>query len=154
MSGKKGGGLGGALLGAGGLADAVAIGDEADAAARGLKSEAKLRREQAKEQARQAGITVDINKKRGDVIFGEQVSAFAKSGVELSGSPLLVLANTKDTIDRENAEIQRRARIEGELLINSAFDLEAQARKAKDAGRIGQIGSVLSAGAQIALIGT
>jgi hypothetical protein len=105
---------------------------KAKAQKKALQAQAFLQEAQATEQLRQTEKQVDISKKKAKVIFGDQVSAFAKAGVQLSDSALLVLANTKSELEQEGVEIQRQGSENARLIRLGAAQLR---QEAKDIGR-------------------
>lgn len=106
-------GVAGAIAGVGLVGQFVAGQQEADA----LRAEARQRQIldnlQADEILERAKINVESVRRESDVLTGDQVSAFAKAGVDVSsGSPLLVLAQAQAEAQREIVNIEREARFD------------------------------------------
>jgi hypothetical protein len=88
----------------------------------------KFRLEQeAQEIERQTKREVDLFKKRGEIALGDQASSFAAAGVDISSSPLLVMANTKTDINREANEIKRQGEEQARLARIGARQVVANA---------------------------
>jgi len=115
-----------------------------------LKGTAALRDKQAKEVVRQTRRESNIFKRKGEVVMGDQVSKFAKAGVDLSGSALLVLSNTRRELETERRELERKGLAEADLLRQGASSLRTQAKRVKRAGTMEAFGTVLGTGGQIA----
>jgi len=86
----------------------------------------------------------EIFKREAALNFGEQVSGFAKAGVDLSGSPLLVLADSKRVAGTELSAIKR----EGEFRIRRAIlqgrESSVNARNLQNSSKGRQIGGLLT----------
>ena len=114
------------------------------------RAQAEILELESKEVLRATRREADIFGREGEVAFGNQVSSFAKAGVDLSGSPLLVLAQTKADLINEQEDIKRRGAVEAKLIRAGASNLRSQATRTQKAGRQGfqvaAISSIFGAG--------
>lgn len=109
-----------------------------------LKGEALLREKEAQEILRRTRIQGDMFKRKSKVVLGDKASKFAKAGVQLSGSALLVLAGSRQQLDREAAELERKGLREAQLMREGAARLR---RQVKTVGEIGALeGAALAVG--------
>lgn len=69
---------------------------------------------------------LDIFESESAAFLGDQISSFAKAGVDLSGSALMQIAGTKAAITREHAAITMGAERQA-----SIFDIQARQAKAQ-----------------------
>jgi hypothetical protein len=107
------------------------------------------------EQAYQTGIDLD---REGEEFIGTITTQFGKGGTSLSGSPLLVLADTRERIDRNIERVVEQGRIESAALMRMAKKAEKASKSAKLSGlgqTIAAVGTAatLLAGGPFALIG-
>lgn len=120
--------IGAIMMGAGGVASAVG----------GIKSNldaAKAERENAKFYAEQAGFAMEAGRRTEETFLretanfmGNQVSAFAKAGVDASGSVLSVIADTEEKARQEVAAI----RTERDLNVKTAMNRQRNSAKNAD----------------------
>ncbi len=104
-------------------------------------SKASMQRDNAKTLERRAAQTleqgflqaIDIGR-AGDDLMGEQRVAFGKSGSELSGSPLSVLAETADKVDEDIQRTLTQARIKQQALLREAKRMKKAAKRSKIGG--------------------
>ena len=105
--------------------------------------------EQAQREAegkRQAAAEAAIQKERqGRALRGKQRAMFAKSGVELRGSPLSVLVETAQDIEADRLTILREGAIAGATDEYRAGIMRAEGSAAKKRGQAAKRASVLSA---------
>ena len=105
--------------------------------------------EQAQREAegkRQAAAEAAIQKERqGRALRGSQRAKFAKSGVELRGSPLSVLVETAQDIEADRLTILREGAIAGATDEFRAGIIRAEGSAAKQRGKSAKRASVLSA---------
>jgi hypothetical protein len=99
--------------------------------------EAEGKRQSAAEAAIQA-------ERRGKAIKASQVAGFAKSGVELRGSPLSVLVETAQDIEADKLTLLREGAIAGATDEFRAGILQAEGSAAKARGSAAKRASVLS----------
>lgn len=135
-------------LGSAGLLGQVISGEREAQAAR---EEGRRRQQAAEMQAREtierAKFNVETVRREGEALTGEQVSSFARAGVDISsGSPLLVLAEAKANAEREIFNIQREAEFEAQVLRAGGMLQLAQGREVAAATRI-RTGATLLTGA-------
>ncbi len=104
--------------------------------------EARKAAEGQREAAAEAAIEQE---RRGKALKGRQRALFAKSGVELRGSPLAVLVETAQDLEADRLEILRQGAIGASSLEAQAGIIQAQGTAAKARGRATQRASVLSA---------
>lgn len=107
-------------------------------AKKAAKKRANLLREQAAREKEAAEFDALQQERAFEKLMGRQRLAFAASGVELAGSPLLLLEETL----RDKQETINNILRGGEA---RAGALSAQAREVKRAGRNALIGSILGA---------
>ena len=111
------------------------------------RAQAILNEAKADERLRQVKRESNIFKRQADVALGDITSSYAKAGVELSGSPLLVLANSARELESERAELVRKGNAEVRLLRLGAANARAAADKVSGNLVIEQIGAVLGGAA-------
>jgi hypothetical protein len=116
---------------------------EGNARSRALNAEAANRELQAQEELRRTEKQMDISQKQADVTFGDQVSLFAKSGVNLSDSAMLVLAGNKFEMEQERVEIERQGIENANAIRRGAAIIRQEARDTKKAIGMAQTGSIL-----------
>ncbi len=142
----------------GAAAGVAAVGTIVDAGSRAAegraRSSAKTREAAAmrieaqnvlNESRRQAGIF----RQESDVAFGDQVSSFAKAGVDFSGSPLMVLAGSKRDIEDNISDIITRGDREAASLRSGASNARREASSFSRAGTIGAGASLLTGTARL-----
>jgi hypothetical protein len=130
-------GIGLAIQGGGAIASGNA---QRDAAER----DSYNKRLQALEVERTEAVKTQLMRQTGDRLQGEQVSAYAKGGVELSGSPLLNLEATKAGVEGEIAEMQRDAAFRASQLRTGADSSVMFGNDRATAGYIGAAGGILT----------
>jgi len=157
MGGKKGG-LGAVLGGAAGFAiggpAGAALGaslvggaggqlDAADGAVDSARSAARLAGLQANEVLKRSEINVSAIKKEAIQFGGEQVSAFAKSGIDVGGAtPLMVREEAQSSFNREIFNTRREAQFRaGAIRAGARADIAA-AKAQRRAATIGAITNV------------
>lgn len=133
MSGGGGGFASGFMGIAGGVLQMAADSKEAKAKIRAYQTNADWLEEQA-EHARQATRReLTIHGREVNEVFGAQVSSFGKGGLDLTGSPLLVLANTRMREFEEARAISEQGYMqvrEASLKAQEQRDLAAYTRSA------------------------
>jgi len=110
---------------------------------RALSAQAALQEQQAQESIRQTKRSIDIFKRKGEVVLGDTASSFAKAGVDLSGSALLLLANSKRELGVEREEIERRGVAEANLLRAGAQGIRRQKEDISQANELSNIATVI-----------
>ncbi len=121
----------GMISGANAEADAA----EADAESKRLQADEVIRRNRDME--------TDI-RREGVKLHGQQVSAYAKSGVDMGGSPLLALEDTQYGIERELQQRRQEAAFSAKQLRSGASISNALASDKRTAGWIGAGATVLT----------
>jgi hypothetical protein len=106
---------------------------------------AELAERQAEGQRQAAAEAAIEQERKGKALKARQRALFAKSGVELRGSPLSVLVETAQDIEADRLTILREGAIRGSTLESQASNILAQGRAAGARGRAAQRASVLSA---------
>lgn len=99
------------------------------AEAKAQKANAAFYREQAKlalEAAKREQLIFDME---SDQFFGSQVNAFAKGGVDLSGSALLMLAGTKQQMANESVQIIETGKRTSNLTLLRADQADKEAKR-------------------------
>jgi hypothetical protein len=131
------------------------LGGEADkqkarAKRKQMQAEAALRELQAKEELRKTYKQIDISKKRASVALGDQVSMFAKAGVNVSDSALLVIGSNQFELEQERVEIQRQGEMNARFIREGAALLRQEAKASKAGEGMQTAGTVLGAVGKIA----
>jgi len=108
---------------------------------------------QVKQRKRQLRQEVNVFERKSEMAFGDTVSTFAKSGVDLSNSPLMVLADQKTQFQKELFDIKETGQEEIKLLkmgaqsIANARSAERSAQKMQwIGGMFGMAGSMMGGG--------
>lgn len=114
------------------------------AQAKALNAQAAVRELQADEELRKTKKQVEASKKKSQIVFGEQVSSYAKAGVNLSDSPLLVLASNKFEMEQEAVEIERQGVQNASFIRAGAQVLRQEAKATKNAADMAVGGTILS----------
>ena len=83
---------------------------------RAAKRRAALQRAQAEESRRRTRLDVDAFRKKARVSMGENISAFARAGIDISQSALLVITQNAVEFQTQAAEIQRSGQERARLL--------------------------------------
>lgn len=84
---------------------------------------------QRAEQARLVGERREAKFQReSDIFFGNQVSSFAKAGVDISGTPLLKLGIEKQLADQQRQFLRLDSEFQQRQLLQGVETAEAQAR--------------------------
>jgi hypothetical protein len=139
------------LMGAGTLLQAFGQIESARSEARAAKASSRSLDAQADEVLRRAEINVETLGLQGQELQGEQLSAIAKGGVDVSsGSALQVIEEGALNIRKEQARVRREAEFEARQLRIQAKSLRRAARKAGRAGAIGAIGTIATGAGSIA----
>jgi hypothetical protein len=81
-----------------------------------------------------------LMREQGHMVQSSQQAGFSKAGVELTGSPLAVMAATANIAEKNALKIERDAR-------NRAFQLKRQASQQKTAGYINTATTLLTVAA-------
>lgn len=94
---------------------------------------------------------LDIFQNEVDDLMGRQISGYGKAGVSMSGSPLLLMGQTKDRADAELAAIKEKGRQNVELTLMRAQQAEATAESMQKNAPWKAFGSLLgTAGSMLA----
>lgn len=121
----------------------------ANARSAAQRRQAELERKQAEEVIKRSRINIQRAKLQAEELSGSQVSAFAASGVELSGSALIFIEEQAARAREEIADIQIDARQKAENIILGAEARERAASGLKSAALLGAgatiVGGVSSA---------
>ncbi len=139
------------LIAAGTVATVSAIQQGRAAEAQGRTQEkiaqrnADIALKQAEEEKQAAAAQAIAQERRGRALIGEQRAKFAKSGVELRGSPLSVLVETAEELEADRLSILRTGSIAAGRNIAQAGIFRAQGSAAKASGTATKRASVLSA---------
>lgn len=113
--------------------------DKADAAWK----EAANKRVQAKQVLQAGQREQDLLQIRGQRALGDTAQAYAASGVEMSGTPLLQMEDIAQQVTSESIALEHSTKFRADQL-NAGADLEQeQSRDIRDAGLLGAIGTGL-----------
>jgi len=114
------------------------------------RANASFLREQAEFAEISGKRELNIFERQSDRVIGAQQSAFAKAGVDLSGSALAVLAESKQQAAEEKGAIRRESEFRVRLANLRAQEAEGAAGRL-EGGLFGDIlGGVIGAGADVA----
>ncbi len=128
---------------AGGLFGAVGAKQSADASASGMQSQADALKEQSRQVLRDSRRQADIFERESEVALGDQVSSFAKAGVDMSGSPLMVLAASERDVKNNVSDILVQGERRRASLLAAGRAAGKQAKSARRAGDFAAVGSIL-----------
>lgn len=92
---------------------------------------------------------LDIYNNEVDDLLGRQQNAFSKAGVSLSGSPLLLLGQTRERADKEIAAIKEKGRQNVELTLMRAYSSDATAGEIRSGAPWQAAGTLASGAGQI-----
>jgi hypothetical protein len=104
---------------------------------------AKIANQEAAEAEKAARFESQQHRRRAAQIIGQQKAAFGKQGTAFEGSPLLVLADTENQLNLENANIYRAGILNKGRYQQQASIYGMQAAGARAAGRYAAAGSLL-----------
>lgn len=140
VGGPAGAALGSSILG--GLGGSL---DASDAAVDAARNNARLAGLQANEVLKRSEINISTLRKEAIQFGGEQVSAFAKSGIDVGGaSPIMVREETISSFNREIFNTRREARFRATSIRAGAAANIAAAKAGARASTIGAVtGAVL-----------
>lgn len=102
---------------------------------------------------RDARIFANNQRAQGEKLLARQRALYAKSGVVMEGTPLLVQADTAAELEKEALEIERQGELTGYRRRAQARLDRMQGASAKRAGRYGAIGTILSGAGSAAGMG-
>lgn len=141
------------------MADPVTIGLVAMAAGSAIgatggmmadKAQADAEEKNAEYYRKQAGYSssatdreVDIFKHEVDDLLGRQMTAFGKAGIDMSGSPLLLIGQTQDRAKSEIEAIREKGRQNVELTLLRAQSAEDTAHGIRKAAPLKLAGGLL-----------
>lgn len=122
------------------------IGDQraSSAEARAHKANAQWFAEQAEFARLSTQRELRIFDRDAKEFYGEQVSGIARGGIDLSGSPLLVLAQTKMEQFEERRAIEEMGAIQYKEASTKASISAGQAKATREAAKYRAIGSAFS----------
>ncbi len=116
---------------------------------------ALLAERQAESQRQAAAAEALKQERKGKALKARQRALFAKSGVELRGSPLSVLVETAENLEADRLNILKEGRIAAGTSLQQAGIIRAQGASAKARGRATKRASILSAvGQGLTTVGT
>lgn len=102
-----------------------------------IRFQARIQKEEADEEARR----LDVKNRK---FLARQSLMFLKGGVTLSGSPMLILEETKEEAAKESEAVRRRGAAQFELGIRKADRLVSTGRASFIGGLFNAIGSGVS----------
>lgn len=120
-----------------------------EAEAEANETNAEFFREQQKISASATRREVDIFDRESEAFFGDQVSAYAKAGVDLSGSILASLTQTKQAIRGERSAILEQGKLRTKLAGMKASESEKSADRARDSNFFDAITTIAATGSAI-----
>jgi len=107
-----------------------------------VRAQNRLTAKQIEQRKKQAEVEINIFKREADIVLGDEVSRFAKAGIELSNSALLKLGDTRQSIKGEINQIRTSA-------FNDIDSLKAQSAESRRALRRRQKAAPFQLGATI-----
>ena len=128
---------GGKVLGAMGSIQA------ASATASALKDKAKLSRKEGREQKRLSDYRIRLIQREGREVLGEIQAETAKSGLAMTGTPLMSLVTTARDAELATALELRSGDISQQQYYDAAKAYERDAKAAKRAGRMGALSALI-----------
>ena len=141
-----------ALAGAGTIFDVMGIQQEADDKANAAREKAYLKDLQADEVWQNAGINVQSAEEEGARLIGSQQAGYAKGGVQVGGgTPLMTMEATHADINRKIFGIREDANYRAEVDLTQAQFDRSEASNIQAAAGTQEMGSILTAGASIAM---
>lgn len=123
----------GGLAGAAGMFGAVATLNAEHSQIDAMRANARYYETQAEYSRKATERELEIFEHEVDDVLGRQVSGYGKSGVDLSGSPMLLIGQTKERAAEELEAIKERGRQNVELTLMRARTAQAQADDLMDA---------------------
>ncbi len=118
----------------------------AEEEAEDIRQQAQIQRDEADEEARR----LDIKNRK---FLAKQSLMFVKSGVTLSGSPMLVLQETREESAKESAAVSKRGIAQFELGQKKAARLEKAGRGAFIGSLFKGFGSAATGGFELKRLG-
>lgn len=110
-----------------------------------LIAQAANKRSQAAQVEVAANREIDLTQRRFEKVKSAQISAFGRSGVQISGSALEVLEDTAANAFDEIQSIRDAAAYRKQVLGTEAQYSDILADQAMEAGQLGALGSVVDA---------
>lgn len=111
---------------------------------------AQNREIEAQTAERDGRILANAQRAQNARLLARQRVLYAKSGVTMAGTPLLVQAETAMELEREALEVERNANIEASRQRRAAVLDRMEGKSARRAGNIGAVGTILSGASQAA----
>lgn len=108
-----------------------------------IKAEQRSTRAQITERERQLRIEKGAFKRKADIAFGDTVSSFAKAGVDLSESPMMILADQKNEFKKTLSNIQAAGEADIALLKMGVNALDSQLSSTRRAQGLSFLGGSL-----------
>lgn len=106
------------------IGSGIASKSEANAKAEALRVQAYrklfLAEEQSSEVLHKGERDARISRREGDLLLARQKTAFASAGVDISGTPVMVMNETEDLIQDEIFEIQRASKFRASQIMKEA----------------------------------
>lgn len=82
-------------------------------------------------------------------LLARQASAYGRAGVDLSGSPMLLITQTKEQASEQLAAIREKGRQDKEVALFRALDADNQAQEIADGAFWKAAGSIFSTGGKV-----
>lgn len=148
-------GAGGFVGAAGGMLGTLAGQEGYIGQIKGLKAQQMMNNVSIAERRRQLRKEISAFSRKADIAYGDSVSSFAKAGVDISESPLMVLNDQKNEFNKTVSDIKANGEAEIKLMQmggDAIADQISSTRRAQGyawlGGALGATGSFLSAGAK------
>lgn len=114
------------------------------------KFNANQREVEAMTSERDGRVMANSQRAQSAALLSKQRAMYAKSGVVLEGTPLLVQADTASNLEMEALEIERTANIDAHRNRMGAVQDRMQGKAARRAGNLGAVAGILQGAGQAA----
>lgn len=148
------GAAGGLASMAGGMLNTLGGQEQYIGQIKGLKSQQHMNDLRLTERKRQLRKELSTFSRKADISYGDTVSSFAKAGVDLSESPLMVLNDQRNEFNKTLSDIQVSGETDIELLKMGGQAINDQIKSTRNAqglawlgGNLSTTGSFLTSGA-------
>lgn len=127
--------------------------EEGKTAAKNAKNKAASMEIEAAESLRRSKINAESSKREGGDAMSRQISSFISSGVEMEGTPLMVLEDTADKISRQVALDMESAEFDSEQTRRQAEYVRIGGKDAQRNANIAAVGALAMGGAKASGMG-
>lgn len=132
-----------AMIAGSGLSMYAAI-QKGEQEAEAYQKQSEMKMLQANESLEAAEREAELTERRADEIESAQISSFGRSGVQMSGSPMAVVAKTYVDAQNESEAIRHAGRYRAFTSQYEAFNARTLAVQSKQAGYMSALSTGLS----------